>query len=53
MIRLFSNHKWVAAVFAVVTTVGWTVQGVGNAYYYREVRCSQVLDVRWCAMLTA
>ncbi|KAF8964054.1 scamp family-domain-containing protein [Flammula alnicola] len=36
-IRLFSDHHWVAAVFALITTIGWTVQGVGNAYFYREI----------------
>ncbi|KAF9483755.1 scamp-domain-containing protein [Pholiota conissans] len=37
MIRLFTGHHWVAAVFALIATIGWTVQGVGNAYYYREI----------------
>ncbi|CAA7271655.1 unnamed protein product [Cyclocybe aegerita] len=36
-IRFFSNRHWVAAVFGVIATVGWSVQGVGNAYYYREI----------------
>jgi len=36
-IRAFSGHAWVAAVLGLVATVGWTVQGVGNAYYYRQV----------------
>jgi hypothetical protein len=36
-ISMFANHKWVAAVFGTVATVGWTIQGLGNAYYYRQV----------------
>ncbi|PPQ87969.1 hypothetical protein CVT25_001048, partial [Psilocybe cyanescens] len=36
-IRLFSNHSWAAAVLGLVATVGWTIQGVGNAWYYREI----------------
>ncbi|KAJ3498553.1 hypothetical protein NLJ89_g10204 [Agrocybe chaxingu] len=36
-IRFFSNRHWVAAVFGVIATVGWSVQGFGNAYYYREI----------------
>ncbi|KAF5330893.1 hypothetical protein D9619_005634 [Psilocybe cf. subviscida] len=36
-IRSFSNHQWVAAVFSLLATIGWTIQGVGNAYYYREI----------------
>ena len=37
--RLFTNHSWVAAVLGLIATiVGWTLQGVGNAYYYRKVR---------------
>ncbi|KAF8197447.1 scamp family-domain-containing protein [Pholiota molesta] len=36
-IRLFTSHHWVAAVFSLIATIGWTVQGVGNAYYYRQI----------------
>ncbi|KIM49059.1 hypothetical protein M413DRAFT_60358, partial [Hebeloma cylindrosporum] len=36
-IRLFSAHTWVAAVFALIATIGWVVQGVGNGYYYLEI----------------
>jgi hypothetical protein len=38
MIQLFARHSWVAAVFSVIATVGWAVQGLGNAFYYRQVR---------------
>uniref|UniRef100_A0A8H7Y5X3 Scamp-domain-containing protein n=1 Tax=Psilocybe cubensis TaxID=181762 RepID=A0A8H7Y5X3_PSICU len=36
-IRMFSNHSWAAAVLGLVATVGWTIQGAGNAWYYREI----------------
>ena len=48
MIRLFTGHHWVAAVFALIATIGWTVQGVGNAYYYREVRASWYFLMHHC-----
>ncbi|CAK5277673.1 unnamed protein product [Mycena citricolor] len=28
---------WVAAVFCLIATIGWTVQGLGNAFYYRQI----------------
>ncbi|KAF9464754.1 scamp family-domain-containing protein [Collybia nuda] len=37
MIQMFAQHRWAAAVLGVVSTVGWTVQGLGNAYYYRQI----------------
>ncbi|KAJ7452349.1 scamp family-domain-containing protein [Mycena galericulata] len=37
MIQSYANHQWLAAVFCTVATVGWTVQGLGNAYYYRQI----------------
>ncbi|PPQ72595.1 hypothetical protein CVT26_003698, partial [Gymnopilus dilepis] len=36
-IREFSSHHWVAAILGLIATVGWTIQGVGNAYYYRQI----------------
>ncbi|KAF8910977.1 scamp-domain-containing protein [Gymnopilus junonius] len=36
-IREFSGHHWVAAILGLIATIGWTIQGVGNAYYYREI----------------
>lgn len=36
-IRMFSNHLWVAAILGTIATVGWFIQGLGNAYYYREI----------------
>jgi hypothetical protein len=37
MIQMFAQHFWAAAILGVVSTVGWTIQGLGNAYYYRQV----------------
>ncbi|KAJ7632678.1 scamp family-domain-containing protein [Roridomyces roridus] len=37
MIQSYAGHHWVAGVFCTVATVGWTVQGLGNAYYYRQI----------------
>jgi len=34
---MYSNHFWVAAILGTIATVGWFIQGLGNAYYYRKV----------------
>ncbi|KAG6866963.1 hypothetical protein C0991_003879 [Blastosporella zonata] len=36
-IQMFVKHYWAAAVLGLVATVGWIIQGLGNAYYYREI----------------
>ncbi|KDQ33148.1 hypothetical protein PLEOSDRAFT_1060816 [Pleurotus ostreatus PC15] len=36
-IQMYARHAWVAAVLGTVTTVGWTIQGLGNAFYYRQI----------------
>ncbi|KAJ7581462.1 scamp family-domain-containing protein [Mycena floridula] len=36
-IQMFSSHKWAVAVIGLVTTVGWTIQGLGLAFYYRQI----------------
>ncbi|KII88427.1 hypothetical protein PLICRDRAFT_41589 [Plicaturopsis crispa FD-325 SS-3] len=36
-IQMFGGGHIAAGVLGIVTTVGWTVQGVGNAYYYRLI----------------
>ena len=39
-IQAFSKPSLPAAIVGTVATVGWVVQGVGLAYYYRQVgRC--------------
>ncbi|KXN86883.1 Secretory carrier-associated membrane protein 2, partial [Leucoagaricus sp. SymC.cos] len=35
-IRMFIGHHWVAAVLGTVATVGWTIQGLGNAFYFAQ-----------------
>jgi len=36
-IQMYSNHAIVAGILGTITTVGWTVQGVGNAFYFRQI----------------
>jgi len=36
-IRMYIGHHWVAAILGTVATVGWTIQGLGNAFYYRQI----------------
>ena len=36
-IQRFSHGALVAGVLGIVATVGWAVQGLGNAFYYRQV----------------
>jgi hypothetical protein len=38
MIQMFARHSWAAAVLSLVATIGWVLQGLGNAFYYRQVR---------------
>jgi hypothetical protein len=37
MIQMYANAKFVAGVLCTLATIGWLVQGLGNAYYYRQV----------------
>ena len=37
-ISMLSQGHIVAGVFGILATAGWTIQGVGNAWYYRQVR---------------
>jgi len=36
-IRMYIGHHWVAAILGTLATVGWTIQGVGNAIYFVQV----------------
>ncbi|CAL1704699.1 unnamed protein product [Somion occarium] len=36
-IRMFTGHHWVAAIIGIIATVGWVIQGLGNAFYYRQI----------------
>ncbi|KIY72155.1 scamp-domain-containing protein [Cylindrobasidium torrendii FP15055 ss-10] len=37
MVQMFVGHHWAAAVLGLVSTIGWVVQGVGIAWYYRMI----------------
>lgn len=39
-IQLFAGGHIVGGVLATIATAGWTVQGLGNAFYYRQVSLS-------------
>lgn len=41
-IKAFSQPSLPAAIVGTVATVGWVVQGVGLAFYYRQVRAIAV-----------
>lgn len=34
---MFARPAIPAAIVGTIATVGWTVQGLGNAFYYRQV----------------
>jgi hypothetical protein len=36
-IGMFNRHAIAAGILCIVATVGWTIQGVGNAYYYKQI----------------
>jgi len=36
-IHMYINGSIVAAILGTIATVGWVVQGVGNAIYYRQI----------------
>lgn len=39
MIRAFGLRKYLSGAFSLVSTLGFLVQGLGNLWYYRVVRC--------------
>lgn len=39
-IQMYAQGHWAAGILGTIATVGWTVQGLGNAFYYRQVRDS-------------
>jgi uncharacterized membrane protein YGL010W len=39
---MFVKHYWAAAVLGLVATLGWIIQGLGNAYYYRQVKSKKI-----------
>jgi hypothetical protein len=36
-IQMFSRHSIVAAIMGTIATVGWTIQTLGNAFYFRQI----------------
>ncbi|GJE87160.1 secretory carrier-associated membrane protein [Phanerochaete sordida] len=36
-IKMFVEHHWVAAILCTIALVGWVIQGLGNAMYYRQI----------------
>lgn len=36
-IQMFSQGHWAAGILGAIATIGWSLQGVGNAFYYRQV----------------
>lgn len=39
---MFAHHTWGAAIVGLIATIGWVTQGVGNMYYYRQVRITSL-----------
>lgn len=37
MIQMFNNGHLAAGILGVIATVGWVIQGLGNAFYYQQV----------------
>lgn len=42
-IRQFIDHHWAAAILGLIATVGWIIQGFGNAFYYRQANLLRLL----------
>jgi len=36
-IRMFSQHHLAAGILGIFPSVGWVIQGAGNAFYYRQI----------------
>jgi len=36
-IQMFSQGHWAAGIIGAIATVGWTLQFLGNAFYYRQI----------------
>jgi hypothetical protein len=45
-IQRFSHGALVAGVLGIIATIGWAVQGLGNAFYYRQVNPSRHVIAR-------
>ena len=45
-VSMFSRGHLAAAILGTFASVGWTLQGVGNAFFYRMVRLEFCVDYR-------
>ncbi|KIP09533.1 hypothetical protein PHLGIDRAFT_29012 [Phlebiopsis gigantea 11061_1 CR5-6] len=36
-IKMFIGHHWVAGILCTIALVGWVIQGLGSAFYYRQI----------------
>jgi hypothetical protein len=43
----FSHGAIVAGILGIVASVGWAVQGLGNAFYYRQVNSLSCFAPNW------
>ena len=50
-IQAYSKPSLASAIVGTVATVGWVVQGVGLAFYYRQVCYRLLLDLFQCEPL--
>lgn len=46
-IQMYVKGHIAAAIVGTVASVGWVLQGVGNALYYRQVRWHHSQDPRY------
>jgi len=36
-IHMYATGHWAAGIFGTIATVGWMLQGLGNAFYYHQI----------------
>ncbi|KAG0707689.1 scamp family-domain-containing protein [Suillus ampliporus] len=36
-VHMYAQGHWAAGILCTIATVGWTVQGLGNGFYYRQI----------------
>lgn len=45
-ISMYNRGAIVAGILGTVTSVGWALQGLGQAFYYRQVRVHMLSTIR-------
>lgn len=50
-IQAFSSGHLAAGILSIIASVGWTLQGAGLGFYYRQVRDTVLLFPLSCAYL--